>query len=62
MNINIILATILTTDISPLTGDDRATPWPWAIAIIAAVVILVYFAISSIRRNARKKRKRDRRR
>lgn len=53
---------VYATEFSPLTGDDRETPWVWAIAIIAAVVILVYFAISAIRRSSKEKRKKNRRR
>ena len=55
--------TVYASEMSPLTGDNRETPWAWAIAIIAAIVILVFIAVSSIRsKNKKKRRKRSKRR
>ena len=59
MMVVIFFASPITAMAAPLTGDDRETPWVWALALVAAVVVCIVVVVLLIKCNKRsKKRKR----
>ena len=51
------LATPITAVAAPLTGDDRETPWLWALALIVAIVVCIVVAVTAIKSNKRSKKR-----